>query len=162
MTATDAPVLVDDWLDFPRPDFERNTLGEVTGHGLLTVEGDDHKQMRKMMTPAFSSAHLAQLVDLFYPPLEACVRVIDKQIEEKSGGKAENGAVLDVYGIMSKCTVRVTSIVTRLIAQLDIICDTAFGLKANSLEKGHELAEAYEQLIDLQSGQVRCRRARLS
>ena len=42
----------------------------------------------------------------------------------------------------------------QLTAQLDIICDTAFGLKANSLEKGHELAEAYEQLIDLQSGQV--------
>jgi len=132
-------ILVDDVYDFPRPDFERNTLGEVTGHGLLTVEGEDHKQMRKMMTPAFSSAHLAQLVDLFYPPLEACVRVLNKQIEEK-GGKDADSAVMDVYHIMSRCT-------------LDIICDTAFGLKANSLEKGHELAEAYEQLIDLQSGQ---------
>lgn len=65
-------ILTDETYDFPRPDFERNTLGKVTGHGLLTVEGDDHRAMRRMMSPAFSNAHLAQLVHMFYKPLEAC------------------------------------------------------------------------------------------
>ena len=111
------------------------------------------RSYRQMMTPAFSSAHLAQLVDMFYPPLEACVRVLDKQIEEK-GGKGAKSAVMDVYHIMSRTTASLW-FQTVLTIQLDIICDTAFGLKANSLEKGHELADAYEQLIDLQSGQVR-------
>lgn len=36
----------------------RNILGLVTGHGLLTVTGNDHKQMRKAMNPAFSIANL--------------------------------------------------------------------------------------------------------
>jgi hypothetical protein len=36
---------------------------------------------------------------------------------------------------------------------LDIICETAFGYKADSLHNPHnELAEAYELLLSLQSG----------
>lgn len=38
---------------------------------------------------------------------------------------------------------------------LDIICQTAFGYKADSLHNPHnELAEAYEELLDLQTGEV--------
>lgn len=32
-------VLIDEWENFPRPDFVRSTLGMVTGNGLLTTEG---------------------------------------------------------------------------------------------------------------------------
>lgn len=36
---------------------------------------------------------------------------------------------------------------------MDIICDTAFGYRTNSLMNPHnELAEAYEVLLSLQSG----------
>lgn len=38
-------------------------------------------------------------------------------------------------------------------ATLDIICETAFGYKTDSLHNPHnELAEAYEDLVNLQSG----------
>lgn len=38
---------------------------------------------------------------------------------------------------------------------LDIICETAFGYKADSLHDPHnELAESYEQLVGLQSGSL--------
>jgi len=36
----------------------RNVLATVTGNGLLTVTGNDHKQMRKAMNPAFSIPNL--------------------------------------------------------------------------------------------------------
>jgi cytochrome P450 len=36
----------------------RQVLGTVTGYGLLTVTGNEHKQMRKAMNPAFSLANL--------------------------------------------------------------------------------------------------------
>ncbi|KAG6857714.1 hypothetical protein H0H87_004130 [Tephrocybe sp. NHM501043] len=50
------------------------------------------------------------------------------------------GKVFRMYEWMSKIT-------------LDIICQTAFGYEADSLHDPHnELAEAYEQLLDLQSG----------
>lgn len=38
-------------------------------------------------------------------------------------------------------------------ATLDIICETAFGYKADSLHNPHnELAESYEALVNLQTG----------
>ena len=42
-----------------QPDFMRNVLGIVAGNGLLTVEGQEHKLMRKAMNPAFSLPNLA-------------------------------------------------------------------------------------------------------
>jgi len=41
-----------------QPGFLRHILGLVTGYGLLTVTGDEHKQMRKAMNPAFSIPNL--------------------------------------------------------------------------------------------------------
>jgi len=37
----------------------KNVLGMVTGYGLLTVEKNEHRQMRKMMNPAFSLPNLS-------------------------------------------------------------------------------------------------------
>lgn len=70
-------ILVKDWLDYPRvrrrifsqglilnlrfftkPSYLKSILGLVTGYGLLTVTGDDHRQMRKVMNPAFSLSNL--------------------------------------------------------------------------------------------------------
>lgn len=36
----------------------RDVLGFATGYGLLTVTGNEHKQMRKTMNPAFSLPNL--------------------------------------------------------------------------------------------------------
>ncbi|KAG6866223.1 hypothetical protein C0991_007248 [Blastosporella zonata] len=51
-------ILVKHWLEYPRPSFLRNILGLVTGYGLLTVTGDEHRQMRKAINPAFSIPNL--------------------------------------------------------------------------------------------------------
>lgn len=41
-------------------------------------------------------------------------------------------------------------------ATLDIVCSTAFGYKSDSLHNPHnELAEAYENLISLQDGDLK-------
>jgi len=67
--------LVKDWLDYPRvcrlpwsylqkliylsqPAYLRHILGLITGYGLLTVTGDDHKKMRKAINPAFAIPNL--------------------------------------------------------------------------------------------------------
>lgn len=34
---------------------------------LISSQGDDHKRQRKLLNPAFSAAHLRQLVPIFYP-----------------------------------------------------------------------------------------------
>ncbi len=53
-----------------QPRYLRNILGLVAGYGLLTVTGDEHRQMRKVMNPAFSIPNLmARTWDLFALPL---------------------------------------------------------------------------------------------
>ncbi|KAG7444977.1 cytochrome P450 [Guyanagaster necrorhizus] len=144
-------MLVKEWLDCPRPQYLRNILGLVAGYGLLTVTGNEHRQMRKVMNPAFSIPNLMAQTDMYYEPIEGKVvpsRVLSSQryvftslIQVLSSQlPGPEGAVLPVYEWMSKAT-------------LDIICETAFGYHTDSLHNPHnELAEAYEKLLSLQSG----------
>ncbi|TFK31568.1 cytochrome P450 [Crucibulum laeve] len=128
-------VLVKDWLIYPRPNFLRNILGLVTGYGLLTVTGNDHKQMRKAMNPAFSIPNLMAQTFMYYTAIDGLIDILNDKVGDQKDGK-----VIHVYDWMSKAT-------------LDIICETAFGYKANSLHNPHnELAESYEKLLSLQSG----------
>ncbi|KAF8875065.1 cytochrome P450 [Infundibulicybe gibba] len=116
-------ILVKEWLEYPRPQFLRNILGLVTGNGLLTVTGNDHKQMRKAMNPAFSIPNLMAQTDMYYDSINSLIEILGR------------GKQFNVYDWMSKVT-------------LDIICETGFGYKSDSLHNPHnELAEAYEQLL---------------
>ncbi|KAG6857715.1 hypothetical protein H0H87_004131 [Tephrocybe sp. NHM501043] len=131
-------ILVSDWVDYPRPGFMRSTLGLTAGWGLLTVTGNEHKQMRKSMNPAFSIPNLMAQMDMYYEPIETLIRLLGSKIDKAEN--SEEGTNLLMYEWMSKVT-------------LDIICKTAFGYETNSLRDPHnELAEAYERLISMQSG----------
>ncbi|ESK89408.1 cytochrome p450 [Moniliophthora roreri MCA 2997] len=131
-------ILVKDWVDYPRPGFLRKILGLVTGYGLLTVTGDEHKQMRKAMNPAFSIPNLMAQTDMYYDAINGLVQIITSEVDTQE--KPEQGKVMPVYEWMSKVT-------------LDIICETAFGYKSDSIHNPHnELAVAYEALVNLQSG----------
>ncbi|TFK73628.1 cytochrome P450 [Pluteus cervinus] len=130
-------ILVSDWMAYPRPGFMRNTLGFVTGFGLLTVTGNEHKQMRKSMNPAFSVSNLMAQTEMYYDSIEGLIEILKTQVEAEERG---NGKVMLMYDWLSKVT-------------LDIICETAFGYQPDSLHNPHnELAEAYEQILSLQSG----------
>lgn len=41
-----------------QPSFLQNVFGLIAGYGLLTVNGNEHKPMRKMMNPAFAIPNL--------------------------------------------------------------------------------------------------------
>ncbi|KAL0960787.1 hypothetical protein HGRIS_005808 [Hohenbuehelia grisea] len=66
-------ILVGGWVEYPRPSFMREILGFVAGYGLLTVTGNEHKQMRKAMNPAFSLQNLMAQTDMYYDPINARV-----------------------------------------------------------------------------------------
>ncbi|KAK0202604.1 cytochrome P450 [Desarmillaria ectypa] len=124
-------------LDCPRPLYLRNFFELITGRGLLTVMGDEHKQMRRVMNPAFSLQNLMAQTDMYYEPITNLINIISAKLDLNSGKRA----VLPMYEWLSKVT-------------LDIICETAFGYHADSLNNPHdELAEAYETLLNLQTGQ---------
>ncbi|PFH49173.1 hypothetical protein AMATHDRAFT_5143 [Amanita thiersii Skay4041] len=135
-------ILSSDWVEYPRPKFMRDVLGFVTGYGLLTVTGNEHKQMRRVMNPAFSIPNLAAQSDMYYDAIEGpgarLVEILDSHI--RTCEDPEQGTILPMYEWMSKVT-------------LDIICETAFGYKADSLhDPRNPLADAYEKLISMQTG----------
>ncbi|KAJ7938237.1 cytochrome P450 [Mycena leptocephala] len=131
-------IIVKDWLEYPRPEFMRDVLGLVAGYGLLTITGDEHKQLRKAMNPAFSIPNLMAQTDMYYEPIEGLVEIMKAQIKAESIPQA--GKIFPMYEWMGKVT-------------LDIICDTAFGYKTDCLHNPHnELAVAFEKLLQLQSG----------
>ncbi|KAJ7141836.1 cytochrome P450 [Mycena crocata] len=128
-------ILVKDWLEYPRPVFMRDILGLVAGYGLLTITGDEHKQLRRAMNPAFSIPNLMAQTDMYYEPIEGLINILNEQLKE-----APEGKIFPMYEWMGKVT-------------LDIICDTAFGYKTDCLHNpSNELAVAFEQLLELQSG----------
>ncbi|KZP14082.1 cytochrome P450 [Athelia psychrophila] len=130
-------ILVADWLENPRPGFMRDILGLVAGYGLLTVTGNEHKQMRKAMNPAFSIPNLSAQVESYYETIDGLVEIMNAQITSEAD--PSKGKEMLMYEWMSKAT-------------LDIICETAFGYKTDSLHNPHnELAVAYEELVGLQS-----------
>ncbi|KAF8517393.1 cytochrome P450 [Hysterangium stoloniferum] len=52
---------------YPKPSFVRDSLASMGGeYGLIVVEGDDHKRMRKIINPSFTSPQVRELTPIFY------------------------------------------------------------------------------------------------
>ncbi|KAJ7579690.1 cytochrome P450 [Mycena floridula] len=127
-------ILVGGWSDYPRPSYLRKILGFVAGHGLLTVTGNEHKRMRKTMNQAFAPSHLMAQIDLYYDSIDGLVEILDSELARSGDGKQ-----FEMYDWLGKVT-------------LDIISETAFGYKTDSLHHpDNELAMAFEELVSLQT-----------
>ncbi|KAG6821440.1 hypothetical protein H0H93_010164 [Arthromyces matolae] len=93
--------------------------------------------------------------EMYYDSIDGLIHIMKSALDAEkspSNGKVffmyELSAYNDMYPLLTALTRLPVSKVT-----LDIICETAFGYKTDSLHDPHnELAEAYEQLIGLQSG----------
>lgn len=134
-------ILVEDPYSYPKPSMAWKLLGLIAGYGLLTVEGDTHRKMRKTMNPAFSLTNLIEQFPVYYDKVYPLVDVLRKKIDESS----EEHAIIDCDAWVNK-------------ALLDIICLTAFGYDADSVNNpDNELASAYHAVTSMQNGQNQAR-----
>ncbi|GLB35548.1 putative cytochrome p450 [Lyophyllum shimeji] len=51
---------------YEKPDVARYNLSRVLGEGVLVVEGDKHRQQRKVMNPAFGPSQVRELTEIFF------------------------------------------------------------------------------------------------
>ncbi|KAF8330529.1 cytochrome P450 [Amanita rubescens] len=129
-------ILSTGWFDYPRPAFVRQILRIIAGDGLLAVTGHEHRLMRKAMNPAFSMPNLMAQMHMYYNPVDKLVKIINDEIDSQAA--PQKGKVMHAYEWMGKVA-------------LDIICDTAFGYKVDSLHNPeNELAVAFEKGANLQ------------
>ncbi|PVG01579.1 cytochrome P450 [Serendipita vermifera] len=50
---------------YQKPRGLRYHLGNLLGHGLLFVEGNDHRRQRRIMNPAFGTVHIKEMTKVF-------------------------------------------------------------------------------------------------
>ncbi|KAL1745738.1 cytochrome P450 [Schizophyllum fasciatum] len=103
------------------------------GQGLLTTLGDHHKKQRKLMNPVFSTAHMRNMIPIFYEVIGALRSSLEKQTQE---GPAE----VDILHWMGRTA-------------LELVGRGGLGYSFDSLlpgEPSHEYATSIKELVPLQ------------
>ncbi|KAH8178060.1 cytochrome p450 domain-containing protein [Sarocladium implicatum] len=125
-----ADVLVHKCYDFTKPPRISAFLRYILGDGLIIVEGDPHKFLRKKTTPAFHFRHIKELYPMMWAKGETLTRTLGKDIATKSS------STIELNSWASKVT-------------LDIIGVAGLGRDIDSVEKNKDpLAGIYEELLD--------------
>ncbi|GFF39732.1 cytochrome P450 4A2 [Aspergillus udagawae] len=127
-------LLVTKVYEFPKPPIVRQSLARVTGkHGVLLVEGDEHKKQRKNLMPAFSYRHIKNLYPTFWSKSIEMVKLIEKDLHNRADAKDN--------------IVRVSEWASR--ATLDIIGVAGMNHDFDSLhDSNNELTKHYRRLLE--------------
>ncbi|CAH0019599.1 unnamed protein product [Clonostachys rhizophaga] len=125
-----ADLLVHNCYDFAKPKRISSFLRHILGDGLIIVEGDQHKFLRKSSTPAFHFRHIKEL----YPMMWARGEVLAKALNEDITTNGSSAIELSTWA--SKVT-------------LDIIGIAGLGQRFDAVEKKKDpLAGIYEALLE--------------
>ncbi|KAK2590019.1 hypothetical protein QQS21_012297 [Conoideocrella luteorostrata] len=121
-------VLVAKSYEFEKPQFLRDTLGPIIGHGLVLAEGDAHRVQRRNLMPAFAFRHIKDLYPLFWRKSREVVRVMT------AGCGASGVLEMEVGAWASRCT-------------LDVIGTAGLGKDFDAIHDEHnELVDTYMTL----------------
>ncbi|KAJ6510544.1 cytochrome P450 [Mycena sanguinolenta] len=116
---------------YQKPESSRYILAKMLGRGVLVAEGDEHRQQRKVMNPAFGAAQIRELTEIF---VEKSVELRD--IWAGLVANANGTARVDILSWLSKAT-------------LDIIGLAGFNYHFSNLsaEKTSELGQAFSDIF---------------
>ncbi|KAL1939460.1 hypothetical protein VTO73DRAFT_10016 [Trametes versicolor] len=118
--------------EYYKPAQAQRTLSRLLGKGVLITEGDQHRQQRRIMNPAFGPSQIRELTDVF---VEKAIELRDVWAAELSA--SGEPARINVIRGLSKMT-------------LDVIGLAGFNYEFNALNpsgKPSELAEAFEKIF---------------
>ncbi|KAJ7670074.1 cytochrome P450 [Mycena polygramma] len=127
---------------YQKSELSRFLLGRVVGPGILVVEGDVHKQQRKIMNPAFGAPQVRELTEIF----------VDKSIQLRdilTGQVANGGGVarVEVLSWLSKATLDIIGLAGAFWFNYNI---NALGASEGAVQ--NELAEAFEAVFAAETG----------
>lgn len=135
-----ADILVHRCYDFAKAARIRAFLRYVLGDGLVIIEGDQHKFVRKNTTPAFHFRHIKNLYPLMWTKAEIMTKLLEHDINMSPSPSARDekpsSAIVELTTWANKVT-------------LDIIGVACLGRNLNTLEKSNDpLQETYEALLE--------------
>ncbi|EAQ84346.1 hypothetical protein CHGG_08360 [Chaetomium globosum CBS 148.51] len=122
--------------DFAKPRRIASFLRLIIGEGLITLEEDNHKFLRKNTLPAFHARHITDLYPMMWTKAGILTRKLRSEIANDATSESKGSAVLELTGWASKVT-------------LDIIGIAGMGREINAVEKSSDpLQELYEELLE--------------
>jgi len=101
-------VLVTQSYSFNKPALAAAGLGRILGVGVLLAEGEEHKQQRKHLMPAFAYRHIKDLVPLFWSKSTELIREFQSKVPDVATSEAGSivmfsdwvaRATLDIIGV---------------------------------------------------------------
>jgi cytochrome P450 len=128
---------------FTKPTKVSSFLRHILGDGLIIVEGDHHKFLRKNTMPAFHFRHIKDLYPMMWEKAEILTRTLREEIDqqavystEKSVATEPRSGVIELNTWASKVT-------------LDIIGVAGLGRDFRAVETGNDpLQQLFEQLLE--------------
>ena len=131
-----ADILVHRPYEFVKPSKIRHFLRYVLGAGLIIVEGDQHRFLRKNTMPAFGFRHIKNLYPMMWSKSAIFTKVLREEVARDETASEKGSGVVEISSWASKVTI-------------DIISIAGLGRKLNSLEKKRDrLTDCYEELLD--------------
>ncbi|KAI1171318.1 cytochrome P450 [Nemania sp. FL0916] len=131
-----ADLLVHNAYDFVKPPKINNLLRHILGDGLVMIEGDQHKFVRKNTMPAFSFRHIKDLYPMMWEKSALMCTALQGTLET---GEARDGGIIDFTSWTSKVT-------------LDIIGVAGMGREFDTLRTAEDpLLDIYGQLLEPES-----------
>ncbi|KAJ8120365.1 hypothetical protein ONZ43_g2909 [Nemania bipapillata] len=128
-----ADLLVHKAYHFTKPPTVTSMLQMIIGDGLVMVEGDEHKFLRKHSTPAFSFRHIKELYPMMWEKSVLLCEQLEKALDAGEGGDAR---IIDVSSWMSRVT-------------LDIIGVAGVGREFDTLKGGEDVfLDIYLQITE--------------
>ncbi|PMB64069.1 Protein LUTEIN DEFICIENT 5, chloroplastic [Beauveria bassiana] len=86
-----------------KPGVVRDALSTVTGVGLVTSEGDEHRRQRRHMLPAFNFRHIKDLYPVFWDKSREVAQAMTKSVHGREGqlhvSHWASLATLDIIGM---------------------------------------------------------------
>ncbi|KAF9559572.1 cytochrome P450 [Agrocybe pediades] len=122
--------------DYQKPEPAIYHVKRIIGQGVLLVEGDVHKQQRKILNPAFGTPQIRQLTEIFVDKAIELRDVWNSEIQKQN--KSSGEGIVDAMSWLSRMT-------------LDVIGRAGFDYDFQALSSEHsknELNRAFETLYN--------------
>ncbi|KAH9847039.1 cytochrome P450 [Lenzites betulinus] len=119
--------------DYQKPEEARKNLAEILGEGVLFTEGEQHRQQRRIMNPAFGPAQIRELTSIFVDKAKELRDFWDVQISADGSPTR-----VDVLSGLSKMT-------------LDVIGLAGFNYRFDALNPSgspNELNQAFQDIFN--------------
>ncbi|KAJ8096179.1 hypothetical protein PM082_000087 [Marasmius tenuissimus] len=126
-----AHVLKNDAAGYQKPDLMVYFLGRLTGRGLLTVDGEQHRKQRRVINPAFGPSEIRAYTGVFVEKSIMLRDIWSSKLLDDGGSRTE----VDVLFWLSKIT-------------LDVIGQAGFNYQLDALSgKYNELSKAFVHIL---------------